>query len=161
VITSPQELPLRDIHLPDPVSWWPPAPGWWLVALAAGVLAVLIFMRLGLAQRSRSVKEDSRRRLELLAMEYRQHRDQQRLLRELSSLLRRVSLSCYGRTEVASLTGEAWLKLLDRPLGTEDFRHGPGRILAAGPYQPAATVDVQGLLELCREWIHALPEPIR
>lgn len=35
----PPELPLRDIHLPEAVSWWPPAIGWWLLALLmAGVV---------------------------------------------------------------------------------------------------------------------------
>ncbi|MDP7406676.1 MAG: DUF4381 domain-containing protein, partial [SAR324 cluster bacterium] len=22
---------LRDVHLPPAVSWWPPAPGWWII----------------------------------------------------------------------------------------------------------------------------------
>ncbi|MBT3527943.1 MAG: DUF4381 domain-containing protein, partial [Porticoccaceae bacterium] len=22
---------LRGIHLPDPISWWPLAPGWWVL----------------------------------------------------------------------------------------------------------------------------------
>jgi len=158
VNTSPQELPLRDIHLPDPVSWWPPAPGWWLLALAASILTVLIFVRLRKPKRGRSTKANSRFRLEVLTKEYDEHQDQQRFLRELSSLLRRVSLSFYGRSEVASLTGEAWLRLLDRTLGTDAFRQGPGRILAIGPYQPSVTVDVPGLVGLCREWIEALPE---
>ncbi|MEP6880575.1 MAG: DUF4381 domain-containing protein, partial [Dokdonella sp.] len=32
---------LRDIHLPADPSWWPPAPGWWI--LAAILLGVTIW----------------------------------------------------------------------------------------------------------------------
>ena len=37
---------LRDIHLPEAVPWWPPAPGWWMlfalvIAGAVGVMLIL------------------------------------------------------------------------------------------------------------------------
>ena len=32
---------LRDIQEMTPPSWWPPAPGWWLVGL---ILAALLFL---------------------------------------------------------------------------------------------------------------------
>lgn len=158
---SPQDLPLRDIHMPDPVSWWPPAPGWWLLALAVILLAIFVLMRTRKTKRSRTAKADSRLQLAALARDFREHQDEERLLRQLSSLLRRITLSCYPRTEVASLTGEEWLSLLDRMMGSDGFSRGPGRILAAGPYQPNATLDPASLLALCRDWVDALPEPDR
>ena len=38
---DPKALPLRDIHLPEPIGWWPPALGWW-------ILALLVILTIGL-----------------------------------------------------------------------------------------------------------------
>ena len=34
---DPTQLPLRDLHLPETIGWWPLAPGWWF-AIAALVV---------------------------------------------------------------------------------------------------------------------------
>ena len=43
---------LADIHLPDPVSWWPLAPGWWMLL----GLAVSIFIAVALLVAARKRK---------------------------------------------------------------------------------------------------------
>ena len=34
---DPQAIPLRGLHLPDAVGWWPLAPGWWLLGALLAV----------------------------------------------------------------------------------------------------------------------------
>ena len=48
-----QQLPLRDIHLPEAVSWWPPAYGWWLLVVLLGACAwgAWSLVRKGVARR--------------------------------------------------------------------------------------------------------------
>jgi hypothetical protein len=41
-MNNPALEQLRDIHLPQAVHWWPPAPGWWVVA--ALILALTIWL---------------------------------------------------------------------------------------------------------------------
>ena len=43
---------LADIHLPEPVSFWPPAIGWWILAALALVLLIILFRKFASYRRS-------------------------------------------------------------------------------------------------------------
>lgn len=157
---DPADLPLRDIHLPAAVSWWPPAPGWWLLALIL-LLACFGFWRLLHRYRDGRVRRAARAALERLFAAHRQHRDDGRLLRELSVLIRRIALSRFPRRDIARLSGSAWLAFLDQALeGSRQehgFSRGPGQVLAEGPYTPAPELELAALQRLCRTWLRRLP----
>jgi hypothetical protein len=152
-------LPLRDIHLPDPVGWWPPAPGWWLLLLVAAALtAAIVLFRF--VRRRRLLKRTVRNELARLREKYNNDHDRVELLKSLSSLMRRASISFYPRSESASLTGEQWLQHLDRTAQCKDFQHGAGKILANAPYLPAQRIvetDFDALFALCEDWLKKQP----
>jgi hypothetical protein len=127
------QLELRDIHLPPEPSWWPPAPGWLLLALLLVVVAWVLVRFLRQHWRAR------RRRLALqsefdaaLGLA-----DPQAQLAAISQLLRRAAR--VHAPAAAALIGEAWLEFLDQAGGTEPafFTRGAGRLLEDGPYRPA------------------------
>jgi hypothetical protein len=96
---------LRDIHLPDPVPFWPPAPGWWLVA--ALVVALAVAWQLVLRRRRKSAELRALRLLDELAEAYAADRDPVALCSGLSALLRRIGLTRPDRAETAGLHGAA------------------------------------------------------
>jgi len=149
------ELPLRDIHLPGPVSWWPPAPGWWLL-LALLVAIALLSGFLHHHYRRNALQRAARQALHRIGEDYRQSGDARLLVQQLSILLRRVSLSRYPRQQVAGLTGDTWLSLLDRTLPGEEFQRGAGRVLIEAPYSLDSRVDGPALLRLCERWLRQL-----
>ncbi len=147
---DPTQLPLRDLHLPDPVSWWPLAPGWW-------VLIVLVLIGVGwllkLAWRKRQFTAPRRYAIRTLAAveaEYLSHRNPVRLGQQVSELLRRGMLAYAPRHEVAGLTGEAWLRWLDNGLSVPYFHTEGGKSLLQLPYRNPdgdfGDVDINALL---------------
>ncbi|MGB5456092.1 MAG: DUF4381 domain-containing protein [Gammaproteobacteria bacterium] len=154
-----EPLPLRDIHLPEPVSWWPPAPGWWLLLISAVVIIMSVFLLKRIRRRGR-LKRTVRNQLGLLREHYHQHHDRVQLVKALSTLMRRASISFYPREDSASLTGERWLQHLDETAPRKEFQHGSGRILASAPYLPASSeidTDIDDLLSLCENWLKKQP----
>ena len=147
-----QQLPLKDIHLPDSVGWWPPAPGWWLLPILLALLAVIV--RLVYRRLTRRTPANSARKL-LTNLRQRHSDDPIQTVAQLSSLLRRVALSLDSRAHVAGLSGEAWLEYLDSFLPDAPFREGVGRCLADVHYRPTAPddIDIDALLALCERWL--------
>ena len=148
---KPDLRQLRDIRVPGPVSWWPPAPGWWLLGLL-----VLLGLALGSWCYVRQ-RRDRWRRAALRELRCLRILEPAVVVRELSVLLRRVALQRYPRAEVAALSGEAWLAFLDGAMGKDaPFKNGAGRILSVGPYAPDIAVETDALLSLCERWIRSV-----
>ena len=140
---------LRDIHLPPPVSLWPPAPGWWLLALM--LLALLLGLSRVLWRQWQQRRLRARVLRELAALPATD--DCQALIAGVSALLKRVALRRFPREQVADLTGTPWLEFLDHTGGGGQFVDGAGRVLAQGPYALAPPCDGPALRAVARTWL--------
>lgn len=151
---------LRDLHLPKPIGWWPPAPGWWL--LLALLLLLLAGIFLFAKQRQKTLlKRMTLTELNKLRDEYLQTADALQTIKQLSILLRRFCISYQPRSQAAALTGDSWLQHLDQLGNCNDFSNGIGRQLASAPYQQQSETDINPLLDLCESWLKKLPNRIQ
>lgn len=153
---NPQALPLRDIHLPDDVSWWPIAPGWWLLLAILAVVAIVIWARRELRTRSQLRKQALATLIDIHT-NFHQHQDLSRLARECSVLLRRVALSRYERQDVAGLTGEDWVAFLNQQSDLPSFDAELSQTLTQAPFQAHCEFNADALLRACRQWLEQLP----
>lgn len=150
------ELPLRDIHLPASISWWPPALGWWLllgiILLAIALTSFLLWNRF-----KPTLKKHAKKQLKSIENMFQQTENSTLCLTELSVFLRQTAMRRNQSATVAGLTGSAWLTLLDQNLETPEFSHGSGQILLKGPYQPDVERDeVVQIIQLCHKWVDRL-----
>ncbi len=158
---DPSEIPIRDLHLPEAIGWWPLAPGWWvLIALAAAALFVLL-RRLGRAYARGAARRHALRQLEMYSKEYLTHLDGVLFGTQLSELVRRTMLAYAPRSEVAGLTGEEWLAWLDRDLDTPRFKGEAGRKLLEIPYRkPGDDVSAMELRDVVAAVRQRLATPV-
>ena len=146
-------LDLRDIHAAAEPAFWPPAPGWWLLA-GLGLFVILVagrwlFRRIRRQRYQRQLLKE----LDRLGDSYSEESVAEFLTAQ-STLMRRIALQRYSRERVASLTGSAWLRFLDETGGNGEFQQGVGRVLEDGAYRPySSEVRAEELLALTRRWV--------
>lgn len=149
-----QQLPLRDIHLPEAISWWPPALGWWLLLVLAPPAIYLIYWLVKRVKRKTAVKTAKKL---LLQLKQDNRLDNAQKLKEISTLIRRVAISTSSRIDCADLTGQQWLAFLDNSVKDAPFTQGVGQLLATAPYRNYLPTEheISGLINLCESWLKA------
>jgi hypothetical protein len=141
---------LNDIQLPADPGLWPPAPGWWIVALVC-LLLVMISARAAIrhSEKKRPVKALIRQLGELNI----DHDDISGSLFRISRLVRRYAIHRFGREAVSPLQGKAWISLLDTTTASgTGFSSGYGEILGTGMYQGEIDTDPDELRKFLLGW---------
>lgn len=115
---------LQPLIEPTPVAWWPPAPGWWLLALLLPLLGWGLWrlrhrlprLKTRTAEPTQAVLDPQRKAalLELAAFEKPYGgAPAAAWLQQLNGLLKRLCRAHYPQSNSHVLSGRAWLAFLD------------------------------------------------
>lgn len=149
---------LKDIHLPNAVDWWPPAPGWYALAI---LILVLLFYSVHLAYRRYAASLAKKQALLLLnacQKRYEQEHNVPLTSAHISELLRRVALVYFPREHVAGLHGNEWLQFLNQTGKGVDF-NAVRTLLVDAPFKTDTTLNLNPLFDTARLWIKQRSKP--
>lgn len=143
---------LRDVHAPMAPEWWPPAPGWWLLALAAIAGTVFICELVWKGYKARKPIRSARTLIDELKEKHAQGRiDTLNYVHATNEVLKRLLVNALGIRHLAAISDEQWLNALDTIVGNRGFSEGHGKILGAQRFSPRATADVEAVHQIMQK----------
>ena len=148
---------LRDIHLPDAISWWPPAIGWWI--LLALIIAAFVFVpKLYRRMTYTPLNKVANITFQNIVTEYKKNNNESIFVIETSQFLRQTAMSYCGRDKVAQLTGDKWVQALNGITEQDYFSDKIKQTLVNAPYQKTISIDAEQLINTVQNWLAKLPK---
>jgi hypothetical protein len=140
---------LHGPEMPEPVSWMPQTPGWWV--LLGWLIAVSALGFIALVRHRR--RNRYRREAEAVLGDIRSSADEdgQAAAAEIASLLKRTALVAYPRSRVASLYGRDWAQFLVESTDGDALVTAAAEGLARAAY--GADADCRELIPAAQRWI--------
>lgn len=145
-------IPLKDIHLPTDIGFWPLAPGWYFLFFLLLLVSFLLCIKLYKVYLERQPKREALALLAQFAKEYEEKGNSQQISAKLSTLLRQVALVYYPREKVASLHQDAWIEFLNRTGKGVDFNPIAFMLLEL-PFKPSCIINIKPLFVRVESWI--------
>ena len=146
---------IDEVQLPEAIAWWPQAVGWKIV-----LALVLLWLGKQVFQATTNWRRNHyrRRALKKLAQLQAAETSSPQTIRQLAVLLKATALQAYPRTEVAHLSGQAWLTMLDSKWNESTFSSVVGERLLTINYQNEQhwqfeSEQIDELIDTIRRWI--------
>jgi hypothetical protein len=142
---------LRDIHIPEPGGFWPPAPGWWIlmfVLVALVAVGVVLLRRRRQRNAWRSVAGRDLDRLASRAAVTSQW------FSELNGLLKQSALARYPAQHPESMTGAEWVEFLLQTSPQDRVASRPTvQAMVESCYLPTPTCATDDAIRFARLWL--------
>ena len=132
---------LRDIHLPGDVSWWPLAPGWWLLIVVVLALSTWGIMKWYQWRKRQVLLHEVKAELHRIQTDFSAHQTARTLVTDCSQLLRRLVVLRIGRERGANLTGQDWRDYLSEVQSDAEPDDIYLQLLSDGQYQRELVLD--------------------
>lgn len=140
---------LRDIHGAPPAPFWPPAPGWWILAALVLLLAAWVGWKLWRAWRVKQRRRSLLTHLHALRSTCDPASAPQSYLSSVNRLLKVAAMRAFPAEAPGSLQGEDWVAFLS----AKQDHGGALEALATGPYQPQPEFDPAALESAAGDWL--------
>ena len=156
---------LADIHQPPPVSFWPPAPGWWILTVVILGLAGFFGRRFYFLHKQRKTCNFALQELHKIYVAYQQaqgnsaQQDNDSILlyiNQFNAVLRRVAMWHYPSSGAASLGGAAWVDFVRKKGDSSRLSDDIAEALSRGRFMTHYEIDADLLNEFGQQWISSL-----
>lgn len=153
---------LADIHLPEPVSYWPPAIGWWILAALALIGLFLMLRKFADYRRQQKICQYAQAELLRCYDAFSQtdpaQLDQSKLdyVNQFNTVIRRVALVHYPQANVASLDGASWVDFIRQTGESSLMTDEIAAALQYGRFQTKCDVDVDSMHGFGQRWVESL-----
>ena len=144
---------LQDIHSAGQPGWWPPAPGWWILAIILLLVLAFVFRKIVKWLSVRRRRKAWLRALEDLIREYDPVQHPHEYLAGLNRLFRAVAVKAFPGTACARLQGEEWVAFI-ASLMPEQHTADQLDALATGPYEPLPRFEASFLNASASTWVN-------
>lgn len=140
--SSPLEK-LHPFYQPPPPPWTPQTISWYVLFGLLAVLLAWAVWRVVAHWRRNRYRREALRELEHISTS------------AIPALLKRTALAAWPRDQVASLSGESWIRFLEAHEGEGAFTHSPGRLFLDLEYRTAhhSFSDQLALRQIASDWI--------